>query len=112
MRLLFFCGGFRNFDKVIDLFDKVSVLDLDTETLKQRLDSRTADDWGGNKKERELILRLHATKEDIPDGMIIDAARPLNEVVDAIVECIEVSSTVTHGPKPKHMSRLMRGRLL
>jgi shikimate kinase len=110
--LLFFCGGFRNFDKVIDLFDKVFVLDLDTETLKQRLDSRTADDWGGNKKERELILRLHATKQDIPDGMIIDAARPLNEVVDAIVECIEVSSTVTHGPKPKHMSRLMRGRLL
>jgi broad-specificity NMP kinase len=86
----FFCGGFRNFDKVLDLFDKVFVLDLDTETLKQRLDSRTLDDWGGNKKEKELILRLHATKEDIPDGMIIDAARPLNEVVDAIVECIEV----------------------
>ena len=74
----------------LGIVDKVFVLDLDTETLKQRLDSRTADDWGGNKKERELILRLHATKEDIPDGMIIDAARPLNEVLDAIVECIEV----------------------
>ena len=86
----FFCGGLRNFDKFIDLFDKVFVLDVDTETLKQRLDSRTVDDWGGTKKEKELILRLHATKEDIPDGMIIDAARPLNEVVDAIVECIEV----------------------
>jgi hypothetical protein len=59
---------------------------VDTETLKQRLDSRTADDWGGNKKEKELMLRLHDTKEDIPEGMIIDAARPLNEVVDAIVQ--------------------------
>jgi broad-specificity NMP kinase len=86
----FFCGGLRNFDRVIDLFGKVFVLNLDTETLKQRLDSRTVDDWGGTKKEKELILRLHATKEDIPDGMIIDAARPLNEVVDAIVERIEV----------------------
>ena len=86
----FFCGGSRNFNKFVDLFDKVFVLNVDTETLKQRLDSRTADDWGENKKEKELILRLHATKEDIPEGMIIDAARPLNEVVDAIVECIEV----------------------
>src|SRR4249919_1511078 len=80
----FFCGGSRNFNRFIDLFDKVFVLAVDTETLKQRLGSRAVDDWGGNKKEKELILRLHATKEDIPEGMIIDAARPLNEVVDAI----------------------------
>jgi broad-specificity NMP kinase len=88
--ITFFRGGSRNFDKFVDLFDEVFVLDVDTETLKQRLDSRPVDDWGGNKKEKELILRLQATKRDIPDGMIIDAARPLNEVVDAIVECIEV----------------------
>ena len=87
---MLFCGGSRNYIRFIDLFDKVFVLDLDTETLKQRLDSRTADDWCENKKEKELILRLHATKEDIPEGMIIDAARPLNEFVDAIVGCIEV----------------------
>jgi hypothetical protein len=37
-----------------------------------------------------MILRLHATKEDIPEEMIIDATRPLNEVVDAIVECTDV----------------------
>ena len=86
----FFCGGSRNFDKFLDLFDKVFVLDVDTETLKQRLASRAVDDWGGNEKEKELILRLHATKEDIPKGIIIDTARPLNEVVDAIVKCIEV----------------------
>jgi hypothetical protein len=63
---------------------------VDTETLKERLNSRTVVDWGGHKEERELILRLHATQVDIPDGMIISAARPLNEVVDAIVECIGV----------------------
>ncbi len=88
--IIFFCGGSRNFDKFIDLFDKVFVLDVDTETLKRRLESRAADDWGGNDKEKEFILRLHATKEDIPEGMIIDTARPLNEVVDAIVKSVQV----------------------
>jgi broad-specificity NMP kinase len=85
----FFCGGSRNFSKFIDLFDKVFVLDVDTKTLKQRLNSRAVDDWGGNEKEKDMILRLHATKEGIPEGMIIDATRPLNEVVDAIVECTD-----------------------
>jgi broad-specificity NMP kinase len=48
----FFCGGSRNFDKFIDLFDKVFVLDVDTETLKQRLNSRTVDDWGEIKRKK------------------------------------------------------------
>jgi broad-specificity NMP kinase len=85
----FFCGGSRNFHKFLDIFDKVIVLDVDTETLKQRLAGRAADDWGGNDEEKEMILRLHATKEDIPKGMIIDTARPLDDVVDAIVKCLE-----------------------
>jgi broad-specificity NMP kinase len=84
-----FCGGSRNFNKFLDIFDKVIVLDVDTETLKQRLAGRAADDWGGNEEEKELILRLHAAKEGIPTGTVIDTARPLNEVVDAIVKCIE-----------------------
>ncbi|WP_133806122.1 AAA family ATPase [Kribbella caucasensis] len=84
-----FCGGSRNFNKFLDIFDKVIVLDVDTETLKQRLAGRAADDWGGNDEEKEKILRLHATKEDIPKGTVIDTARPLDEVVDAIVKCIE-----------------------
>jgi broad-specificity NMP kinase len=82
----FFCGGSRNFGKFLDVFDEVIVLDVDTETLKRRLADRAADDWGGNEQERELILRLHATKEDIPEGTVIDTARPLDEVVDAILE--------------------------
>ena len=66
-------------------------MDIDTETLKKRLESREADDWGGNDKEKEFIERLHAAKEAVPtEGVIIDTARPLNEVVDVIIECIEV----------------------
>lgn len=86
----FFCGGSRNFHKFIDLFDKVFVLDVDIETLKKRLESREADDWGGNDEQKQFILRLHAANNTIPKGITIDTARPLNEVVDAILACLKV----------------------
>ena len=81
----FFCGGSRNFKQFIDLFDEVFILDVDAETLSERLDSRP-DDWGKSKSERELVLRLHATKEDIPSpGIVLDATQPLVSVVDEIL---------------------------
>ncbi|WP_088043316.1 AAA family ATPase [Bacillus sp. EAC] len=82
----FFCGGSRNFAKFIDLFDGVIVLEVDLDTLNRRLDERPDNEWGGKKWERELILRLHQTKEDIPkNGIIIDATAPIEHVVDEIV---------------------------
>lgn len=85
--ITFFCGGSRNFRQFIDLFDRVFVLQVDLETLKRRLDSRPEDEFGGKPAERELVLRLHATKEDLPnDATFIDATEPLASVVDDILE--------------------------
>ncbi|MDP1715122.1 MAG: hypothetical protein Q8L41_10300 [Anaerolineales bacterium] len=82
----FFCGGSRNFNQFIDLFDEIFILDVDAETLNERLDNRTDNDTGKSKSERELILRLHATKEDLPSsGIVIDATQPLVSVVDEIL---------------------------
>jgi len=82
----FFCGGSRNFLKFIDLFDGVFVLEVDLETLNRRLDERPDDEWGAKQSERDLIVRLHQTKEDIPkDGIIIDATEPIARVVDEII---------------------------
>ena len=82
----FFCGGSRNFSKFIDLLDGVFVLDVDLETLHGRLDQRPPDEWGSKPTERELIVRLHQTREDIPrTGVVIDARPPLVEVVDEIL---------------------------
>ena len=82
----FFCGGSRNFAAFIDVFESVFVLDVDADTLKQRLASRPDDEWGKSPSEREFILRLHATKEDLPaTGIVIDATRPLVRVVDDIL---------------------------
>jgi hypothetical protein len=82
----FFCGGSRNFPKFIDLFDGVFVMEVDLDTLNRRLEARPENEWGGKKTERELIARLHRTKEDIPkDGIIVDATAPIAHVVDEIV---------------------------
>jgi thymidylate kinase len=90
----FFCGGARNFHQFIDLFDEVFVLEIDLDTLNRRLDQRVAsnpDEWGGRPDERELIARLHATKEDIPkNAMSIDATATIAGVVDDILsKCAE-----------------------
>ena len=82
----FFCGGSRNFPAFIDLFDEVFVLDLDRATLERRLDERSTDGFGGTPEQRALVLRVHATREDITaTGTSIDATRPLADVVDEIV---------------------------
>lgn len=82
----FFCGGSRNFKQFIDLFDGVFVLDVDVDTLNERLDKRPLDEFGKKQSERDLVLKLHATKEDIPgDGIVLDATQPLQAVVDKII---------------------------
>ena len=86
----FFCGGSRNFSKFIDLFDGVFILEIDAETLKDRLDKRPKDEWGSKPKERELNERLHQTKEDIPQtGIVINATLPVEKVVDRILESVK-----------------------
>ena len=93
MRHRSFGGGSRNFDRFIDLFDGVFVLEVDLDTLNRRLAARPEDEWGdhvvedhGRASEREFIARLHATKEDIPkNAIIIDATAPIARVVDAIL---------------------------
>ena len=81
----FFCGGSRNFATFLDVFDGVILLDVDLETVRRRLDDRTADDWGGTAAQKAFILRLHATGDGLPDGVVVDATRPLAEVVDSVL---------------------------
>lgn len=85
-RFTFFCGGSRNLSRFQDLFDAVFVLEVDMETLIRRLDQRQENEFGARQPERELIVRLHRTKEDTPmNGIVIDATAPLADVVDDIV---------------------------
>ncbi len=89
--IMFFCGGSRNFKKFIDLFDDVFVLDVDEESIIERLASRDQPDgWGKKPSEVQLVLQLNKTKEDIPnEAIIIDATNSLDSVVGAILNQIE-----------------------
>jgi len=83
----FFCGGSRNHDRFIDLFDGVFVLEIDLDTLNRRLALRPEDEWGGPAREEELNARLqHESKKDIPENAtVIDATAPIALVVDTIL---------------------------
>jgi hypothetical protein len=92
----FFCGGSRNFSQFLELLDGVFLLDVDLDTCLRRIDERVAldpTDWGGRPEEREIIARLHQTKEDIPSsGIVIDATQPLKSVVDEILRHVRASA--------------------
>ena len=85
----FFCGGSRNSDRFIGLFDEVFVLEIDLDTLSRRLAARPETEWGGTASEGEAFARLqHETKEGLPkNAIIIDATTPLSSVVDTILAC-------------------------
>ena len=84
----FFCGGCRNADGFIGLFDEVFVLEIDRETLDRRLAARPETAWGGTAEEGEAFARRqHATREGLPAHAIaIDATAPIASVVDSILE--------------------------
>jgi hypothetical protein len=84
----FFCGGSRNSDSFIGLFDEVFVLEIDLDTLNRRLAARPEDEWGGTASEGESFARFqHATKEYLPKNAItIDATAPLSKIVGTILE--------------------------
>jgi thymidylate kinase len=89
--LSFFCGSSRNFESFVNLLDGVFILNVDDiNEIYRRMDERVAldpTDFGGKPEEKELVAKLHATKEDIPkDGIIIDATAPIKTIVDLILE--------------------------
>ena len=91
----FFCGGCRNADRFIGLFDAVFVLEIDRETLDRRLAARPQTAWGGTAEEGEAFpRRQHATREGLPThAIIVDATASLASVVAAILDHVnQVSS--------------------
>lgn len=72
----------------------VFVLEIDLPTLHRRLDERPDDEWGGGvPTERELIVRWHQTREDVPEnGIVIDATASIERVVDEILRRCHASA--------------------
>jgi broad-specificity NMP kinase len=85
---VFLCGVTSNEDEYIGMFDKVFALVLDEHTLRQRIKAREEDSYGKNEHELAEVLNWQksaGTEYRDAGAHIIDAAKPLDQVVDEIL---------------------------
>jgi|SRR3989344_3787547 len=86
---IFICGGAMNQEDFKHHFNKVFTLHIDDETLTYRLLNRTNNDFG--KKPNELALQLEWNRGAVTYSQergttLVDATKPINEVVNEILK--------------------------
>lgn len=84
----FLCGSVENEADVWDLFDLAVCVVVDTETLRDRLLTRTTNSFGKHPEELAAALEQNDYVEAFYQRLgatIIDGRRPLAEVADAIL---------------------------
>ncbi len=87
-RTVFLCGMTANQDEVSHLFSRIVYLSIDARTLRDRVASRTTNDFGKAPHELAAILAWHDVVEDgyrRLGAAIIDATRPLHQVVEGVL---------------------------
>ena len=86
---LYVCGGADNQEEVAGRFAQVFLLEIDEPTMLARLDARRDHhDWGHIGDTREYLRRKLPALQDrlrAAGAIPVDASRPLDEVVDAIL---------------------------
>jgi dephospho-CoA kinase len=95
---VFLCGSVENEDEVWELFDFVICLVLDESTLRERLATRTTNEFGKARVELDAILGWNRTMESTYrefGAFVVNANQPLNDVVDQILADIGVESPTT-----------------
>ena len=92
--VLFVCGSSRNRDHFLPYFTKIFNLRIDDDTMRRRLQERTADDWELGPEAPylevltrmiELMLELNRSDEKPVGAIDVDATQPLNQVVDELL---------------------------
>ena len=83
--VLFVCGSSRNRDEFLPYFIKIFNLRIDDDTMRRRLQERTADDWELGPEAAELMLELNRSDEKPAGAIDVDATQPLNRVVDELL---------------------------
>ena len=84
---IFLCGYVTNEDDIWDLFSQHIHLNIDEATLRQRIASRTDNDFGKSDRELAEILERHADAADAyekADVIVIDATQSIKLVVDDV----------------------------
>ena len=103
--VLFVCGSCRNLDLFLPYFTTVFNLRIDDDTMRRRLQARTADDWTLDPDPAayevaletmiELVLELNRSDEKPVGAIDVDATQPLNEVVDTLLRLADCPPRAT-----------------
>lgn len=86
---IFLCGSVENELDVWEYFDRVVCLVIDDETTRRRLAGRTTNAFGKNPEELAAVLgwnRVVAAKYRELGASVVDATRPLDVVVRAVID--------------------------
>jgi adenylate kinase family enzyme len=86
---IFLCGVASNEDEIRDLFKEVFELVIDEETLKNRLLTRTNNDWGKQPHEFQQTLERQQKAEILYrkfNPTLIDATQPVETVIANIIK--------------------------
>ena len=87
-QLVFLFGAAANEPDLWPLFAKTISLQVDDATLRDRLATRTTNDFGKSSHELETILAWNQISPDVygrSGSELIDATRPLDQVVDEVL---------------------------
>ncbi|MBO4256329.1 AAA family ATPase [Streptomyces griseorubiginosus] len=90
-RIAFLCGSAENEEDVRGLFDATVCLVIDEDTLRHRLATRTTNAFGQHPEELAAALEWNPRMRGIYEGLgatVIDASKPLNEVVDSVIDAV------------------------
>ena len=107
--VLFVCGSGRNRDRFLPYFTGIFNLRIDDDTMRRRLQERTNNDFGKEREELELMLRLNRSDEKPAGAVDLDATRPLDQVVDELLRlanCRTVASDSAFSPWSKRGSAI------
>jgi dephospho-CoA kinase len=87
-KTVYLCGTATTENLVWDLFDKVHYLNIDEETLKQRIANRTGNDFGKTPDELEIVLARHIKAQEKMKELnvtVVDATQSIDKVVDDVI---------------------------
>ncbi len=85
----FVLGMAGNQDNFLHIFDKILLLQCSPETFCKRIEQRTDNDFGKDKKIQQQILdryEAYAEKMLARGAVAIDTEKPINEVVDEVIK--------------------------
>ena len=90
--IVFYCGTASNLDELLFLFDKIFLLKVNPETIRERLSTRKTNDFGRTSEVQDWVLEWKDWWEEhmIEKGaIIIDANQNIQEVTTDIIEKIK-----------------------